>query len=110
MANREKLLASLSETSAEEPSPVKFNIQIDRVNRPNSGEAKTVLYIDDEKRNDVDLKTSVALSLSRGHHTIQFRRATVKSNTIEFDVIGSEKYYISFAPKTFTIETTITKS
>lgn len=110
LANREKLLASLSETTAEEPSPVKFNIQIDRVNRPNSGEAKTVLYIDDEKRNDVDLKTSVALSLSRGHHTIQFRRATVKSNTIEFDVIGSEKYYISFAPKTFTIETTITKS
>ena len=110
LSNREKLLAILSDTTVEEPSNCALNVQIDRTNCRNAGEVKTVLYIDGEKQNDINIESSATLSLSKGHHTIYFRRAALKSDIIKIEIIGNDKYYISFTPKTFTIETTVTKN
>lgn len=110
LTTREKLLNDLSAKEAQIEPEITHNVQIDRANRQGAGEGKTVLYIDGQKRDDINISSNAAILLSKGHHTISFRRAAVSSKIIEIDVVSNEIYYVTFAPKILSIEVSVTKS
>ena len=105
---REKLLQELNDLPQSEIP--QHNLSIIRRRARPAGESRTIVIIDGVKRTDVDLDTSISLTLPSGSHSISFQRAAVKSKEYEIVVSGTDKYEVVFEPKMFSIEVTISNN
>lgn len=106
---RQKLLMQL-ESSAETIAPQRdYNIQIQRKKGRPKGEARTIIVIDNAKREDIDLDMVCRILLPEGRHSICFERVAIKSKVFNINLTETNEVYIEFNPHTFSIDVNVTE-
>ncbi len=104
-ATNPEALFGLEKTNKIITSP---NLHISRGNPRGSGEGKTDLIIDGKKQKNVDLDYPLDVKLSLGNHTVEFKRAAVRSEVVNINITGRKDCYsINFKPKVFKIDVSV---
>lgn len=86
------------------------NLTIVRKPVRQSGEAKTVIYIDGIKCNYYNLDSLCDITLPVGKHTVYFKRSMIQSEMITLNIDNrNDKYTIELKTKVFAIKATVTK-